>query len=100
MGFCPGSAPTDRLMAAGSHWALSQAAISDRTFVETHAPTTAVQAMGRTLTDVVLNCLSPAFYNELLRQHPQPFGREHTGENPCLHPAHSQTVTRYFHLHS
>ncbi|HKB32418.1 MAG TPA: hypothetical protein VKF16_00990 [Candidatus Dormibacteraeota bacterium] len=97
---CAGRAPNDRLMAAGSHWALSQAAISDRTFVETHAPTTAVQAMGRTLTDVVLNCLSPAFYNELLRQHPQPFDREHSGENTGLYPVHFETGKCVFQLYS
>src|SRR5258708_17947545 len=78
---CAGRAPNDRLMAAGSHWALSPAAISDRTFVETHPPTTAVPAMGRTLTDVVLNCLSPAFYHALLRHRPQPFDSGHRGEN-------------------
>src|SRR5260370_9055435 len=52
---CAGRAPNDRLMAAGSHWALSQAAITDRTFVEPHAPTNPVQPTGPTPTDCVLH---------------------------------------------
>src|SRR5260370_14563556 len=47
---CAGRAPNDRLMAAGSHWALYQTAISDRPLVETHPPTNPVQAMGRAPT--------------------------------------------------
>jgi hypothetical protein len=35
--------------AAGSHWALSNAAISDHTFIETHDPNEAHKAMGATL---------------------------------------------------
>lgn len=48
-----------RLHAAGSHWSLSRAAISDHTFVETHDPTDQHPALDRTLTDVVPGCLHP-----------------------------------------
>lgn len=46
------------LKAAGSHWALSTAAISDHTFIETHDPRGNHQVMGRTLPEVVPGCLN------------------------------------------
>jgi hypothetical protein len=42
----------ERLKAAGSHWALSAAAISDHTFVETQDPRGRYPAMDRTLHEV------------------------------------------------
>jgi len=54
-----------RLHAAGSHWALSEAAVSDHTFIETHDPNDLFPAMGRTLRDVVPGCLSDNFLNQL-----------------------------------
>jgi len=54
---CRDRPPEMRLHAAGSHWALSEAAISDHTFIETHDPQGLVPAMNRTLTDVVPGCL-------------------------------------------
>jgi hypothetical protein len=54
-----------RLHAAGSHWALSQAAISDHSFIETHDWNNLFPAMGRTLYSVVPGCLSAGFLNEL-----------------------------------
>ena len=35
---CAESGTGEGLHAAGSHWALSEAAVSDHTFVETHTP--------------------------------------------------------------
>lgn len=62
------------LKAAGSHWALSDAAISDETFIETHDPRNQRQAMGRTLKSVVPHCLHP----ELLDRMAEPsFVQEH-----------------------
>jgi len=46
-----------RLRAAGSHWALSDAAVSDETFIETHDPAEIHQALGATLYDVVPECM-------------------------------------------
>jgi hypothetical protein len=46
--------PRDQhLRAAGSHWALSEAAVCDHTFVETHDPRPGHAAMDRTLYEVV-----------------------------------------------
>ncbi len=57
------SRPGDhRFKAAGSHWALSEAAISDETFIETHDPRTGRPGLDRTLHDVVPHCL----HDELL----------------------------------
>src|SRR5688572_24755633 len=52
---------SERIHAAGSHWALSTAAVADNVFVETHDPMGLRQAMGRTLYEVVPPCLNPAF---------------------------------------
>jgi hypothetical protein len=54
---CRTRPPGERLKAAGSHWALSRAAISDHTFIETHDPGDAHPAMGKTLHNVVPGCL-------------------------------------------
>jgi hypothetical protein len=54
-----------RLHAAGSHWALSPAAISDHSFIETHDPNNVFPAMGRTLYEVVPGCLSASFLEGL-----------------------------------
>jgi hypothetical protein len=50
-----------RLHAAGSHWALSTAAVSDHAFIETHDFNEVFPAMGRTLFDVVPGCLADKF---------------------------------------
>ena len=55
---CRDRAADQRLKAAGSHWALSQAAISDHTFIETHDPAVGHQAMGRTLHEVIPGCMN------------------------------------------
>lgn len=54
---CRDRPPQSRLRAAGSHWALSEAAISDDVFVESHDPQDQIQGMDRTLTNVVPGCL-------------------------------------------
>jgi hypothetical protein len=54
-----------RLHAAGSHWALSEAAVSDSGFIETHDWNEVFARMGRTLYDVVPNCLTDEFLSEL-----------------------------------
>jgi hypothetical protein len=57
-----------RFHAAGSHWALSTAAVSDHAFIETHDFHEIFPAMGRTLFDVVPGCLSDQFLIELNAQ--------------------------------
>ena len=63
-----------RLHAAGSHWALSDAALSDFTFIETHdaredwehhPPGVIKPAMGRTITDVIPKCLNRTYLDWL-----------------------------------
>lgn len=56
----------ERLKAAGSHWALSEAAVSDHTFVETHHPDEVNVAMGRTLTNVVPKCLNDDYVRRMV----------------------------------
>ncbi len=46
-----------RLKAAGSHWSLSEAALSDHTFIETHHPREVHPAMGATLNNVIPHCM-------------------------------------------
>ncbi len=55
----------ERYRAAGSHWALSHAAISDHTFIETHDPRNVHQAMGRTLHDVIPGCMSDGYLDRI-----------------------------------
>lgn len=54
------------LRASGSHWALSDAAVSDETFIETHDPTGNHPALGATLHDVVPECMDEGLLNHLL----------------------------------
>lgn len=67
---CKTRAPGERLKAAGSHWALSDAAISDHDFIETNDPNPELHpgtngAMDRTLLEVVPGCLSAGFLAQL-----------------------------------
>jgi hypothetical protein len=55
---CRDRRPDERLKAVGSHWALSTAAVSDHTFIETHDPQEDVPVLGRTLTNVIPRCLN------------------------------------------
>jgi hypothetical protein len=63
-----------RLKAAGSHWALSRAAISDHVFIETHAPDDSRPGLDRTLYDVVPKCLNPEFIKFMATRRPPVFG--------------------------
>src|SRR5262245_17580624 len=57
---CSKHPPGERLHAAGSHWALSDAAISDHTQIECHDPATdANPPFARTLHDVIPGCMHP-----------------------------------------
>jgi len=64
---CRDRRPDERLKAAGSHWALSGAAISDHTFIETHDPHEDRTVMGRTLREVVPGALDPTYFHNLAR---------------------------------
>jgi hypothetical protein len=62
---CSSRPAGQRLHAAGSHWALSTAAVSDHSFVETHDFHEVFPAMGRTLFNVVPGCLADEFLIDL-----------------------------------
>src|SRR5262245_1269002 len=91
---CSTHAQFEKLHAAGSHWALSEAAIADTTFIETHDPNNHHQAMGKTLYDVVPNCLSDAFIKQLAKRHVKPFDTHTVSENEGLYPIHIETGKR------
>src|SRR5215207_6683590 len=55
-----------RFKAAGSHWALSPAAISDHTFIETHDPRNIHRAVGKTLTNVIPSCLNRDYVKHMV----------------------------------
>lgn len=65
---CRNPVGTARFRAAGSHWSLSEAALSDDTFIETHDPRHRYPAMGRTLTNVIPRCLTPEFIRHLVSE--------------------------------
>jgi hypothetical protein len=65
---CRGPEPR-RLKAAGSHWALSRAAISDATFIETHDPKNARPGLSKTLHTAVPHGLHQDLLAEM--RHPQ-----------------------------
>ncbi|WP_127571984.1 hypothetical protein [Georgenia faecalis] len=70
---CRERPPGQRLKAAGSHWALSDAAVSDHTFIETNDPADVGPALSRTLPDVVPDRLNPAWVAAVLaRDEPSP----------------------------
>jgi hypothetical protein len=71
----------DFFKAAGSHWALSEVAISDRTFVETHDLNHNFSAMDRTLYEVIPNGLTEEFLTLLGSIHLKPFDAPDLSEN-------------------
>lgn len=83
--------------AAGSHWALSRAAISDSTFVETHDPNNIEPAMGRTLREVLPGCISSDYLEALANLHPLPYGSQ-VSENEGVYPVHVESGKRVYQL--
>ncbi len=63
---CRDGSAGERLKAAGSHWALSEGAVSDHTFIETHDPHERHFAMGRTLSNVVPKCLNEDYVQRMV----------------------------------
>src|SRR6267378_516680 len=93
---CSTRRPSEKIHAAGSHWALSGAAMSDSVFVETHDPNNMHQAMGRTLYEVAPGCLNPLFINALARQTLMPYDTTNvsTPADEGLYPIHIETGKR------
>lgn len=99
---CVSRTPSERIHAAGSHWALSEAAMSDSVFVETHDPNNIHQAMGRTLYDVVPGCLNRDFIDTLAAVNVPAFDDDphNVGENQGLYPIHVETGKRVYQLYA
>jgi len=92
--------PGEGIHAAGSHWALSEAAISDAVFVETHDPENIYPAMNRTLYDVVWRCLNPAFIDELRGKTLPKFDASNATEDRGLYPVHIESGKRIYELYA
>jgi hypothetical protein len=101
---CSKRTPLEKIHAAGSHWALSVAAISDSVFVETHDPNNVHQAMGRTLYDVVPGCLNKKFVDALAGRSVLPFDTDPANvsdaKTESLYPIHIETGKRVYQLYS
>src|ERR1700737_2955635 len=97
---CATRKPQERLHAAGSHWALSTAAISDHTFIETHDPNNVHPAMGKTIYDVIPSCMNAKFIEFLANRKVKPFDTNTTSENEGLYPIHIETGKRVFQLYA
>lgn len=94
------------LKAAGSHWALSKAAISDDAFIETHDPRELSRtvipepAMGRTLYDVVPKCLTTAFMDYLEKKEQPQFVVVGKNEEVGEYLVHFETGKRVYQLYA
>lgn len=101
-GVSPTRRPSERMKAAGSHWALSDAAISDHVFLETHDPNNASPAMGRTLYDVIPNCMSVDFLNMMAAREVKPFDADpaNVSVNEGLYLVHVETGKRVYQLYA
>lgn len=97
---CRHRPPNERLHAAGSHWALSEAALSDHTFIETHDPNDGHQALGATLFEVVPGCLNPVFIDRLAAIQVAPYDQRAAHVNEGLYPVHVQSGKRVFQLYA
>jgi hypothetical protein len=91
--------PNVHMMPAGSHWALSPAAVSDWFFVETNDPNDRFPAMGRTLYDVVPGCLTPDALREL-GQVSRPFDPTSANEDPTPYYVHVEAGKRIYQLYA
>lgn len=87
---CRSRASGERLKAVGSHWALSEAALSDTTFIETHDPKERFPAMGRTLREVVPHCLTAAFIDRV----------QNSVADGIVYPIHVESGKRVYQLYA
>jgi hypothetical protein len=97
---CAKRHPREKFHAAGSHWALSTAAISDHTFIETHDPNNIHPPMDRTLFDVVPDCLHENFIARLQNVDVKPYDNSHATVNEGMYPVCFETGKRVYQLYS
>lgn len=91
---CRNHPSAERLHGAGSHWALSTAALSDHTFVETSDPTNVALPLGRTLHEVIPRCLNPQLLNILADRNIPTFEDNEGSESPYF--VHIETGKRIY----
>lgn len=96
---CSNHAPGEQLHAAGSHWGLSDAAISDNTFIETHDPNNLHHAMGETLYTVLPGCMNDDFINALAVKKAKPFMNVPPADE-TIYPIHIETGKRIYQLYA
>lgn len=99
IGFCATLDPTQRATAAGSHWSLSSSAIADAAFIETHDPHNGHAAMGRTLFEVVPECLT-ATCLAVLAKRDVTFDPTSDKENFGEYLVHFETGKRIYQLYA
>jgi hypothetical protein len=83
---------------AGSHWALSEAAVSDSVFIETHDPLNVHPGLDRTLSDVIPAASPRSSWRRSLHAH---LGRAIADpadvlENEALYPVHVEPGKRIY----
>jgi hypothetical protein len=92
--------PERRLHAAGSHWALSTAAMSDHTFIETNDPTGDSQpAVARTLFEVIPGCINPDVITWMSRQGVPSFEANKGGDDTPYY-VHVEAGKRIYQLYA
>lgn len=97
---CANIPPSQKIHASGSHWSLSEAAISDHIFLET-TDTRSRQRMNRTLYDVVPGALNPDFVDELAAKRVPAFeGTVRDDSDTFIYPYHIEAGKRVFELYS
>lgn len=79
------------LHAAGSHWALSDAAVSDHTFIETNDPDRPDRGLAGVLREVVPGCLNPDYVSSMA------MGRNAV---PLSYPFHFLAGTKIYQAYS
>ena len=91
--------PGQRLHAVGSHWALSTAAMSDHTYIETHDPSNAFGGIARTLHTVIPNGMNPAFLN-LMRDFDPPTFEDNHSEDDTPYFVHVEAGKRIYQIYA
>jgi len=97
--FCATRDPEQRATAAGSHWSLSRSAIADAAFIETHDSHGSHAAMGRTLFEVVPDCLSASCL-AVLADRDATFDPKSAKENFGEYLVHFETGKRIYQLYA
>jgi len=96
---CKSRPAGEHLKAAGSHWALSTAAVSDTAFIETNDPLNRFPAMDKTRYDIVPRFLHERVVNALKNRHPNAFDKTNVNENEGTYLIHFETGKRVYQLY-